>query len=110
VEVTRDGLRILSSSLDRTVRVWNAITGEGLETGVGKMDLEALAAGPEAYRWWASRRDMKLVIGDAATSQELAYLAATPNYVVTHPNGRLWAAAAGNHLMLFALEGKSASA
>ncbi len=67
---------------------------------------EPPATEPEVPRTHvASRRHHEVVIQERATDKIVARLAVDCGLLVQHPTLNIWAAAAGNHLYLFQLEG-----
>ena len=66
VSYSHDGRRIVSGSLDGTVRVWNAESDDALEVLQGTGDVKAIAA---RSTWRALAQRFETVIEDARTGQ-----------------------------------------
>ncbi|HUT91441.1 MAG TPA: WD40 repeat domain-containing protein [Thermoguttaceae bacterium] len=111
VSYSPDGRRIVSAhrplgSWCKTVRVWDAETGACIEVIRGSGDVAAIAAaGSSALPWRAMRRDQELVVERAAGGNVVARFPEALAYITTHPSGRTWAGASGNHLYIITLEG-----
>lgn len=95
-----DGQRIVSAAHDRTIRIWDAATGNPLQAIPGHSDIiHCLAASPDGRRFATGSWDRSVKIWDAASGQELRTLAGHPGIVIRvafGPDGR-WLAAVSNH-------------
>ena len=100
-----EGRRIVSGSLDNTVRVWDAATGDCLEVIQGSRDVAAIAAPASVFPWRAMSRNLETVIEPASGGEAVACFPAAMYPIATHPSGRIWAGSVGNHLYLIRLEG-----
>ena len=107
VSYSPDGRRVVSGSADNTVRVWDAETGKCLEVIRGTGDVAAIAAGPSRLPWRALARGLETVIESQATGSPVAWFPAALRLITTHPSGRTWAGADGNHLYILTLEGEA---
>ena len=96
--------RLVSSSWDKTIRIWDTDKATCLEIIEGTCDLRAAAEGASRFPLLAIAGGSETVIKDLATGQDIAWLPLT-GITATHPAGRTWVGAAGNHLYLFTLEG-----
>jgi WD40 repeat protein len=101
-----DGQRLVSTGWDKMMRVWNVTSGRCLDAFEGYGDVAAVAAGPERFPLRAMARGWETVVENAATGEEVAVFLGTFYHLASHPGGRSWAGAAGNHLFLFRLEGR----
>jgi len=99
------GDRIASGSEDRTVRVWDACAGQCLEVIQEAHDAEAIASGPPQFPLRTISRGHETLVERADSGQLVASLPISLEHVTTHPNGRTWAGASGNHLCIISLEG-----
>ncbi|NUQ65362.1 MAG: hypothetical protein HUU20_23085 [Pirellulales bacterium] len=107
VAFSADGRHIVSQALDGTLRIWEARSGVCLGSREGIVDTAALAAGPMRFSWRAVCRSVDTAIESSQTDAAAAWFPASYVFqVATHPGGRAWAEAEGNHLYLFVLEGE----
>ena len=106
---TPDGRRIVAGSWDQTVVIWDAESGDLLEVIQGLGDISAIAAGSARFPWRAMGRRLETVIERAEDGQAIAWFPSSMEHVTTHPSGRIWAGAFGNHVYLIQLEGDPAS-
>ena len=90
---------------DKTVRVWDAATGDCLEVIQGFGDVAAIAAPASVFPWRAMSRNWETVIEPASGGEAIAWFPAALEHHATHPSGRIWAGSVGNHLYLIRLEG-----
>jgi hypothetical protein len=104
VAFSPDGRRIVSGSWQQT-RVWEAETGTCLEVIQGEGDVAAIAGGAALFPWrLMGRRDESVV--ESAVDGRVVALSPTPlERIATHPSGRRWAGASGDHMHLLQLEG-----
>ena len=100
-----DGERFASKLTDGTIRLCNVQSGEDLEFIKGVGDLAAIAAGAPKYPWRAISRGLETVIELTEADEIVALLPVAFSHISTHPSGRIWAGASGNHLCIFQLEG-----
>jgi WD40 repeat protein len=107
VSFTADGRRLSSESADNSVRLWDAVTGEGLKVLQGTIDPTGTGVSPVAFPWRAVVQGLETVVEDAHSSRAVAGLPVTLRDIVTHPSGRTWAGYLGNYLCLFTLEGSA---
>jgi WD40 repeat protein len=95
-----DGRRIVSGSDDTEARVWDGECGACLQviprTGV----FVAMAKRTKFYPWRALRRGWETAIERAGDGHSVAWFPAFLDPIATHPSGRVWAGAVGNHLCL----------
>ena len=71
-------------------------------TGTG--DVEAIAVGNDQRPYRAIARSGETVIEDARTGAIIAVFPFALNSITTHPSGRQWAGAVGNHVYVLVLE------
>ena len=87
------------------MRVWDAETLECVEVISGSGDVGAIAAGASSgLAWRAIGRDQEIVIEPTDGGEPVAWFSIPLFLITTHPNGRTWAGAAGNHVDIFTLE------
>lgn len=112
VAFSPDGRRIASGAWDGTTRIWDVHNSTCLEVIEGNGDAAAIAAGSSRFPWRALRLESETIIVSAVTGERIAWFptatarsATIPNFITTHPSGRVWAGPAGALLDLFRLEG-----
>ncbi len=101
-----DNRRLVSSEEEGLVREWRVDSGECLDL-IRMADICAVAGGPEQYPLRAVRRAAcaaGLTIEDSRTRKPLAWYPPRLWRLATHPDGRQWVGAAGQHVYLFRLE------
>jgi WD40 repeat protein len=77
VAYTPDGQHAITASYDRSLRVWNATTGQPLRTLAGHTDgVTSLAALPDGARIVSGAYDGNLIVWDIETGQPIRTLAA----------------------------------
>jgi WD40 repeat protein len=136
VEFTLDARCVVSIDYDQTLRVWDAETGRELasrhEAGLDERSVKLLPDGNDIEfraeegprRVWdfrtglcraaepweaiAANAETRVVAADARA--EVAWFPAMLYHLASHPDGRTWAGAVGNHVYLFTLERGSTSA
>ncbi len=73
VAITPDGKQIISASDDKTIKVWDLMSGEEQFTITGHRDwVEAIAITPDGQKLISSSRDNTLKIWDLATGEIIA--------------------------------------
>src|SRR5262249_39214919 len=101
VAFSPDGRHVVSRSADGTLRVWAvasaACLGERPDPGE---DAETPGGAPT----WRARVGKLDTMVEDAKEVGVAWFPAVPSAVQAHPGGAAWACAAGNHLVLLALE------
>jgi predicted NACHT family NTPase len=121
VAVSPDGKRILTGSMDRTAKVWDALEGKELFTLFGHAQwIWAVAFSPDGQRLATGSRDGTAMIWDAANgdllltckghSSEVSAVAFSPDSrrVLTGSSdrtARVWDATTGRELMTFSGSG-----
>ena len=89
--MTPDGLRAVSGSGDKTLKVWDLVTGQVLATLEGHTeDVETLAVTPDGLRAVSGSEDKTLKVWDLVTGQVLATLEGhtdSVNTVAVTPDG-----------------------
>ena len=108
VTYSPDGRRIASGGgyyEDQEVRVWDAQTHECLKVIQGSDDVKAIATGASEFPVRALARGQETVVERVDGRQPIAWFPIALGHIITHPSGRTWAGAAGNHLYIITLEG-----
>ncbi|MFZ2955633.1 MAG: HEAT repeat domain-containing protein [Candidatus Ozemobacteraceae bacterium] len=98
---------LVSGSADHTIRIWNMVSGECTETIQGRGAIDAIAGGPGSFPLRAIARKGETVIESAIDGHAIGYFPANPNEKVidTHPSGKTWIMAEGNHFYLITVDG-----
>jgi WD40 repeat protein len=95
-----DGRRFLSASSDRTVRLWDAATGQCLQIFEGHTDEVFVAVfHPDGTRIASAGRDRAIWLWDPVTGQEMARLPGHMNYVWSlafSPDGKTLVSSSGD--------------
>jgi WD40 repeat protein len=107
VAFSPDGRRLASGFKKGPVRLWDVETGECLELIQGIGDVAAIAAG-HGFPWRAMNRGLETVVEESATGKPIAWFPVALDMITTHPSGRCWAGASGNHVYLLQFEGGDA--
>ncbi len=96
-----DGTRIASASTDKTIRIWNAQTGEEVATLTGHTDaVVTVAYSPDGSKLASGSDDSTIRLWDTRTGQELQMIRehATPvRSVVFRPDGQVLASGSEDH-------------
>jgi hypothetical protein len=99
-----DGQRIVSGG-GGMIEVWDAGSGECLETIEGSGEIPAIAAGDASRPWRAIWRREETVIEDTVNGAPVGWFPYGLGLTATHPCGRTWAGIAWNNLHVVTLEG-----
>ena len=84
-----DGRRIVSGSYDKTVKVWDAATGQETLTLKGhSMAVTSVAFSPDGRRIVSGSEDGTVKVWDAATGQETLTLKGHTSRVIAWPSAR----------------------
>jgi len=102
---TADGRRIITDSRNGMIRVWDARSGDCLEIIEGACDMKAIAAGASRFPLRAIARGHATIIEQVESGKPIAWFPTALAHIVTHPSGRTWAGAVGNHVYIIRLEG-----
>jgi len=82
VAYSPDGKRLVTASLDRTVRVWDAVTGAQLAVLYGhQAEVNSAAYSPDGRRIVSASYDRTVRIWDAASGAQVALLPGHESYV-----------------------------
>ncbi len=97
VACTPDGRRVVTASLDGTIRIWDSsLHYHLLETIVGDGDTAAIAAGSDRFPWRAIRRAVETVVESAAEGTPTAWFPTPLEHITTDAANRGWAGASGD--------------
>jgi WD40 repeat protein len=112
VAFTPDGQSVVTLSEGDLLRWWDWRTGTCRRTVLGAGDFRAIV---DERPWRALVRGIEVVI-ESSDGIEVGWLICAPDslfhrgapglHLTTHPNGRIWAGASGQHLYHFVLEGE----
>ena len=95
-----DGKRLATAGIDKTAKVWDAVSGKELLTLRGhSLDVEGIAFSPDGTRLATSSYDKTAKVWDAVTGQELLTLSGHTNAVMGiafSPDGRRLATASSD--------------
>jgi len=88
-----DGKQIVSGSVDKTLKLWNAVTGKEISTFSGHASaVNSCAFSPDGKRIVSGSKDYTVKLWDAATSTEITNLKVDHDYKITScafsPDGR----------------------
>ena len=100
VAVTPDGKRVVSVSLDRTLKVWDLTTGQELLTLEGDSSVNGVAVTPDGKRAVSASADHALQVWDLDTGQVLRTLKGhsnSVNGVAVTPDGKQAVSASADH-------------
>ncbi len=106
---TADGGRLVAVSWDKRMRVWEVGSETCLLDAPGIVSATAVAAETERTPWRAVSAGWETLLVVPSTGAVAARCLGAYNCLAAHPSGRAWAGAAGNHLVLFSLEGPGES-
>jgi WD40 repeat protein len=103
IEYSSDGAAVVTASLDGTVRLWNAETGEDRHVFEHSAPVESAAFSPDGRFVASASRDNTISLWNAETGARLGSVPTTaiPNMVDFHPDGRLAAGLRDGRLLIF---------
>lgn len=104
VTFSNNGQNIVSSASDDTMRVWDVDTGECLELIHGRGDIKTIIGNCSDLPFRAVAHEAETVIELASNGGPIAWLPAAPEYLITHPSGRIWAGPNRDYMHFFHLE------
>jgi WD40 repeat protein len=105
---TEDGGKLASGSPFESVRVWDLAQGTCTTGSTGPTDPAAVLAGSDRMPLYLISGPLGAVIHSAKTGNDVGWLHHAGSYdllFLADPSGRIWAAADGNYLGLYAIEG-----
>jgi hypothetical protein len=88
-----------------SVRIWDADSGECLETIQGNGDVQAMAAGSVSYPNRLISRGLESVVESTTSGESVAWFPVAFSRITTHPSGRKWAALNANDVYILELVG-----
>jgi WD40 repeat protein/tRNA A-37 threonylcarbamoyl transferase component Bud32 len=106
IAISRDGERLASASLDKTVKVWDLKTRKTLLTLAGEARLHSVAFSPDGKRIAAGEVTSTVRLWDSHSGRQLYTLPADYCYpsVAFSPDGKRLAAANANNAKLWDVE------
>ena len=87
------------------MRVWDADSGECLETIDGNGNVQAMAAGSVPYPYRLISRGLESVVKTTTSGEPVAWFPVALSEITTHPAGHKCAAAGANHVYILDLVG-----
>ena len=103
VAYSPDGKRLISGSADKTVKVWDAQTGQEVRTLQGHTDsVSSVAFSPDGKRLASGSADKTVKVWDAQTGQEIRTLQGhtdSVSSVAFSPDGKRLVSASGNGMV-----------
>jgi WD40 repeat protein/predicted Ser/Thr protein kinase len=93
VAYSRDGRRVASASNDRTIRIWDAATGQAIRTLTATKQVWAVAFHPDGARLASAGSEGEVILWDAGTGQPIHRLpghepAKSVNALAFSPDGK----------------------
>jgi WD40 repeat protein len=99
-----DGQRIVSGSEDRTVRVWDTLSGVCLEVCAGDEYQYQTPPTQPVSPWQVARREEVSAIITTGTDQPIAWC--PERLLWSDSAGRIWVGSTTEHVVILALEGR----
>jgi WD40 repeat protein len=98
-----DGEHVVS--MGNETCIWNSQSGDCLEVIQGMLDVRAIAAGKDRFRWRISNDELGMLFELTATGATAGWFPQFGGWVITVSPGRTCAGAGDNHLYVIRLEG-----